>query len=233
MDYNTLINRGVLSMSSTAFTAAVSNLTFSLMYDEDCQNPRDEIDGNIAHFLVDPRCRSGSVDNFDSSLKLLNSLAKELHIRDCYDMDHFKLLRAIEKADKKQKHIFIAPLYKYEHSGIVYSTSPFSCRWDSGQVGYIFSTASDFNRIGADWNPETAKQYITGEIDIYNNFLSGECFGFKVEEVSTCGSCSTKHFNEVEACWGYIGEQNEIIKMIANDYLDNYPNLKEKVLESI
>ena len=31
----------------------------------------------------------------------------------------------------------ILPLYLYDHSGITIATTPFSCRWDSGQVGFI------------------------------------------------------------------------------------------------
>ena len=34
----------------------------------------------------------------------------------------------------------VLPLYLYDHSGITMSTEPFSCPWDSGQVGYIFAT---------------------------------------------------------------------------------------------
>lgn len=220
-------------MSNIAFSASIPNLSFSLIYDEDCKSPRNEMDCNIAHFFVDPRCRSGSIDSLDTSMELLNSLAKKLRIRNYEDMEQFELLKALEKKDTKQKHIIVEPLYKYEHSGTVYATSPFSCQWDSGQVGYIFSTAMDFERIGSQWDLEKAKEYITSEIDTFNKYLVGECFGFKVEEISTCGSCSTKHFNELEACWGYIGEEREIIKMIANDYLDPYPILKQKVLESI
>lgn len=32
------------------------------------------------------------------------------------------------------------PLYLYDHSGLSMSTTPFSCKWDSGQVGYIYAT---------------------------------------------------------------------------------------------
>lgn len=36
----------------------------------------------------------------------------------------------------------ILPVYMYEHSGYVFSTTPFGCKFDSGQVGYIFMTKS-------------------------------------------------------------------------------------------
>lgn len=38
------------------------------------------------------------------------------------------------------KDLLVAPIYKYEHGSVVYSSDnsvyPFNCRWDSGQVGY-------------------------------------------------------------------------------------------------
>jgi hypothetical protein len=39
-----------------------------------------------------------------------------------------------------ERTVVVLPLYLYDHSGLTISTSPFSCRWDSGQVGYIHTT---------------------------------------------------------------------------------------------
>lgn len=233
MFYNSFINFGANNMSNTAFSASVENLTFSLIYDYDCSSPREDNDGNVAHFFSNPHSRSGCVDNIDDSMAILNSLAKQLNIPDYYDLEQFDLIRAIEKADPNKEVIVVEPLYKFEHSGVIYNTSPFTCPWDSGQIGYIFSTINDFKSVGLEWNAEKAKEYIKGELDLYNNYISGECYGFRVEEKSTCNSCSADHEEELIGVWGYVGEQNEIIKMIASDYLDSYPNLKQKVLESV
>lgn len=40
--------------------------------------------------------------------------------------------------DSLDKYI-ILPLFLYDHSGITISTGPFSCPWDSGQVGWIYA----------------------------------------------------------------------------------------------
>lgn len=220
-------------MSDIAFSASAENLKFSLIYDTDCSSPREDNDGNIAHFFTDPHSRSGCVDNIDDSMAILCSLANQLGVPDYDDLEQFELIREIAKADPKNEHIMVEPLYKFEHSGVIYATTPFSCPWDSGQVGYIFSTINDFKSVGLEWNADKAKEYIKGELDLYNNYISGECFGFKVEEQSTCNSCTSVHEDELIGVWGYVGEQDQIIKMIAHDYLDAYPNLKQKVLESI
>lgn len=220
-------------MSEIAFEARSGNLNFSLIYDYDCTSPREDYDSNIAHFYASKSSRSGPIDNIENSITLLHSICRELKIDDYYDMEQFELIDAIKKADNDSKHIVIEPLYKYEHSGVVYSTSPFSCPWDSGQIGYIFTTIQDFQKVGCEWNIEKAKEYMRSEVELYNNYLSGECFGFKIEEISSCEKCSSVHEEEIEAVWGYIGERNEIIKMLAADYLDPYPTLKAKVLETI
>ena len=40
--------------------------------------------------------------------------------------------------EKVSTKIIILPLYLYDHSGISMKTTPFSCQWDSGQVGWIY-----------------------------------------------------------------------------------------------
>lgn len=220
-------------MNDIAFSASAENLTFSLIYDQDCASPREDNDCNISHFYIDPRNRSGCVDNLTDSTNLLHELAQELKIKDYDDLSQFDLIQAVQKADPNQKKILVEPLYKFEHSGIVYSTTPFSCPWDSGQVGFIFSTYKDFGHVGLEWDLDKAKEYLKGEVELYNNYISGECFGFKIEKTSTCGSCESNHSEELEAVWGYVGEESQIIKMIAHDYLDSYPSLKNTVLECI
>ena len=41
----------------------------------------------------------------------------------------------------------ILPLYLYDHSGITISTRPFSCPWDSGQVGWIYASKDTFREM--------------------------------------------------------------------------------------
>jgi len=45
--------------------------------------------------------------------------------------------------DSLDKYI-ILPLFLYDHSGITMSTGPFSCPWDSGQVGWIYASKQKF-----------------------------------------------------------------------------------------
>lgn len=55
-----------------------------------------------------------------------------------------------------RNQIIWLPVYLYDHSGLALSTRPFSNRWDSGQLGFIYETKADIRnefgvkRISAD-----------------------------------------------------------------------------------
>ena len=43
-------------------------------------------------------------------------------------------------AEFKREIAVILPVYRYEHGGVAYNTTGFSCSWDSGKIGVIFAT---------------------------------------------------------------------------------------------
>ena len=64
----------------------------------------------------------------------------------------------------------VLPVYLYDHSGIRISTSPFSCPWDSGQVGVIYCTKKkavyEFGKKRFTTKVrEAAIKYMTSEIE--------------------------------------------------------------------
>ena len=112
----------------------------------------------------------------------------------------------MEKAIEKQYDAVVLPLYLYDHSGITISTSPFSCPWDSGQVGFIaISKEKARNEYG--WKAITKKRkelltsYLEGEVETYDQYLRGDIFGFEILNSE----------GEVEdSCWGFYGEESAI-----------------------
>jgi hypothetical protein len=100
--------------------------------------------------------------------------------------------------------VVILPLYLYDHSGITISTSPFDCRWDSGQVGFIFVSKHKIKKEGID---ETkVEEYLKGEIETYDKYLTGEVYCYEVYEIETCDK-GHEHKTLVESCGGYFGEE--------------------------
>jgi hypothetical protein len=80
---------------------------------------------------------------------------------------------------KEEDVAVILPLYLYDHGGITMSTSPFSCRWDSGQVGWTFVSKKKIReeygvkRISKELI-EKVTEMLEGEVRTYDMYLTGE-----------------------------------------------------------
>lgn len=99
------------------------------------------------------------------------------------------------------------PLYLYDHSGITMSTSSFSCRWDSGQVGYIYCPTSKIIAEYGDTTPETLAKVtavLESEVEIYDQYLTGDVYGFKLMKITKC-DYGHEHEEEIDSCWGFYG----------------------------
>ena len=124
----------------------------------------------------------------------------------------------------KRKDVKHLPLYLYDHSGITMSTSPFSCPWDSGQVGIIYVTHEDIRK---EFGPKgralvhISKKAISSafnlmriEVETYDAFLKGEVYGYVVEDPDG---------EVVDSCWGYICPDN--LDYIIQEAKDAVPQL--------
>lgn len=94
------------------------------------------------------------------------------------------------------------PLYLYDHSGITMSTKPFSCRWDSGQVGYIWTTVERARKEYGDALPEkelreTVLKVMQQEVETYDAFIRGDVFWYVVKD---------ENGDVVDSCGGFVGE---------------------------
>lgn len=109
-------------------------------------------------------------------------------------------IEAVWGSEKRfEKEAFQLPLYLYDHSGITMATTPFSCPWDSGQVGFIWISKSrvreeyDVSRIT---KAVENKVYtlLNDEVRDYDQWLRGEVCGWEVyDEIG----------DVVDSCWGY------------------------------
>jgi hypothetical protein len=97
----------------------------------------------------------------------------------------------------------ILPLYLYDHSGITISTSPFGCKWDSTQVGFIFVSKEKVKSEGID---ETkVEEYLKNEVKTYDQYLRGEVYGYEIVKVTTF-DLGCKHEEFIESSYGYYDE---------------------------
>jgi hypothetical protein len=93
-------------------------------------------------------------------------------------------------------------VYGYDHSGIAYSTTAFSCPWDSGLAGIIFVSREK----AREWfgvkrlNTQKVIDALKAEVAIYSEYASGEVYGYKVIDPEG---------KEIDSCWGFYGSERE------------------------
>lgn len=103
--------------------------------------------------------------------------------------------------DEIDKRYIWLPLYLYDHGGITMSTGPFSCPWDSGQVGVIAVSKSKV-REEFGWQRLTQdrihriEDYLRAEVEEYDSYLTGEVYGYRVLDPQG---------EECDSCWGFYG----------------------------
>lgn len=92
------------------------------------------------------------------------------------------------------------PVYIYQHGGFVLSTGPFSCPFDSGQVGWWTFTSEDIKSIYGEDTEDARKKAAVGVLDALqhiNDVYSGNVWGFEIIDFD----------GEVaDSCWGFIGD---------------------------
>lgn len=103
---------------------------------------------------------------------------------------------------------FVAlPLYLFDHGGITISTTPFSCPWDSGKVGYIYvdddRLKSEYGKVTDDVR-ERALGVLRSEVKVFDDYLRGLVFGFRIveEDHDWKGDWFEE---ELDSCWGFYG----------------------------
>lgn len=104
----------------------------------------------------------------------------------------------------KYKTDIILPLYLYDHSGITMSTRPFTCKWDSGQVGFIYvikeaiRAAFSIKRISRQTRAK-AIDILIDEVKTYDQYLTGEAYELRIVDDNE---------NEIDSCYGIYSRED-------------------------
>ena len=131
----------------------------------------------------------------------------------------------------KRKDIISLPLYLYDHSGITMKTTPFSCPWDSGQVGFIYVTYENIRKnflrkhITKVLIEKVYKQ-LEAEVKGYNDYIMGNVYGYIVK----------RDGGDVDSCWGFIGDWDGKewgALAAAKEFVDGYKSSKCFIKEGI
>jgi len=118
-----------------------------------------------------------------------------------FNSDDFDSWEKIKKHIKNHLDAVCLPVYIYDHGGVSISTTPFSCRWDSGQIGFVYMTRDEIRKAYGVKRItkavlEKAYTLMQAEIDVYDAYLRGDVYGYIIED---------EDGNEVSSCWGFYG----------------------------
>ena len=124
-----------------------------------------------------------------------------------------------EYLEKEEGAIVVLPLYLIDHSGISMSVADFGDPWDSGQVGFIYTTASVVRamymrkRITKNLLARVIEG-LKGEVATYDQYLTGDVWGYVITDDDG---------ETVDSCFGFFGhdtveeEANAALKAIEQE----------------
>jgi len=84
------------------------------------------------------------------------------------------------------KGYYVFVLNTYIHSGVSLSlgnTYPFNDRWDVSTTGYVLVKRTK----GWSWTKDKAYKIAESEVEVWNQYLSGEVYGYNSETGGCCG----------------------------------------------
>jgi len=157
----------------TVYTEVKNGLTINIMPDIDSgQSPDDW--GDRGAFIV------AYHRDFD--------VRRDKIIQECDLREYFGNGVQIEQLGRYH----ILPLSAYIHSQVkLYRGTHKVCAWDSCQVGAILLDKVEFKLL------KTAESFADGLLRDWNNYLSGNVYGFEI---------LYKDGESLESCWGYYGD---------------------------
>lgn len=105
------------------------------------------------------------------------------------------------------------PVYAYVHGAATIRAgngNPFSCPWDSGQSGFVYcekaKAIKEFGKkILTKRIRENVLKCLRNEVEAYDQYLTGDCYGIIVERVIRDEGGDIEDTEELASCWGFYG----------------------------
>lgn len=179
-----------------------------------------------------------SYDEWAESPRTWDNLSKMIffgkhkHLGDKHNInsDNYNGWSELEQAIRKEYNVVILKkVYAYSHGGMTISTSPFSCPWDSGTLGFVIITKEDLKKEFG-WKVITKKRLneesnrldkiIEGEVSVLDEYISGEVYQFSIEN---------EEGDVEDSCSGFYGSDIKVNGIL--DYISDKD--RELVLEKI
>lgn len=170
-------------------------IEYTIEVDPDPQSPR--LDDNFGKMVCfHSRYILGDKHDYKTAQDFLVSIIVDVSPLDP-DLDEEAELPVL--LERARKDYVILPIYLYDHSGITINTTGFSCRWDSGLVGFIYVRREDaIMELHVDGIPpedERIEELLLAEVTAYDTYLRGDMYGWTIPLLN-------------ESVWGYFGKED-------------------------
>lgn len=179
--------------------------TIKVNHDEEPLNPRKEFDCHNGQMVCwHRRYNLGDDHDYrdfeDFACSYLGMDDDKFYNK--FNGDYDAISDALEKAG-----IIMLPLYLYDHSGITMNTGGFSCGWDSGQVGFVWTDMKRLQDNGHTWKKwtkarkEQVTSWLESEVEEFDNYITGNVFCYEVvddndDSIDSCGGFYGSDFEE-------------------------------------
>jgi len=154
------------------YKTIVEKNRLEIYHDNDAESPR-EWDGNSGYFItVDSKAYSPDKHEY------LERIIRETGDEAENQAGHIKMIKkAVEDELSEGKVLAIYPITKYEHSGVVYKLGNIS-GFDYSNNGFYIITDKTQKDSGV--KKKDFEKVIKAELSLYNDWISGEIYGFNL-----------------------------------------------------
>ena len=184
----------------------VGNLRLTIERDDNGTSPRDDDNfGTIAYKHRDYQLGEEKIDDPVDWLTRMLGLEEMEYEHTTGSLDELRS----KFMDPEISGFIALPIYLFDHFGQTIATTPFGCRWDSGQVGYIYVSKDNVIKEYGDFSKDSqdkARSILEGEIKVFDQFITGDVYGFREEKIIKCDACGHVEYEETDSCWGFYGD---------------------------
>ncbi|MGD8116946.1 hypothetical protein [Vibrio sp. TRT 29B02] len=218
-------------------SATIGSFYVSIAYVEDSSmfDPREH--DNIAVLALEHRRYTlGDTNGLELLEDALSSILDDYGVNEHHELSGESRGSKINMMisllpSEASKEIIILPVYLYDHSGLAISSTPFSCRFDSGCIGWAFTTPKILNELGHSFTDFSNKKdrteitsWLKSEIQMYDSYLQGSVFEFTV---------TNENGEHADSCMGFIGDHDlSGLFESVTDSLSNLVRAEHELLEN-